>query len=101
MHFGLLGDQRQAQPGAGVRRRRPAREPGEHHLALFFGDAEAGERSAIIYSIIESCRRNGVEPYTYLCDVLSRLPSMTNWQIKEITPKAWAKARKQPTQKAA
>jgi transposase len=68
---------------------------------LFFGDAEAGERSAIIYSIIESCRRNGVEPYTYLCDVLSRLPSMTNWQIKEITPKAWAKARKQPTQKAA
>jgi hypothetical protein len=26
---------------------------------------------------------------------------MTNWQIKEITPKAWAKARKQPTQKAA
>jgi transposase len=42
-----------------------------------------------------------VEPYTYLCDVLNRLPSMTNWQIKEITPKAWAKARKQPTQKAA
>jgi transposase len=42
-----------------------------------------------------------VEPYTYLCDVLSRLPSMTNWQIKEITPKAWAKTRKQPTQKAA
>jgi hypothetical protein len=29
------------------------------------------------------------------------LPSMTNWQIKEITPKAWAKAHKQPTQKAA
>jgi transposase len=55
---------------------------------FFFGDANAGERSAIIYSIIESCRRNGVEPYTYLCDVLSRLPSMTNWQIKEITPRA-------------
>jgi transposase len=55
---------------------------------LFFGDANAGERSAIIYSIIESCRRNGVEPYTYLCDILSRLPSMTNWQIKEITPRA-------------
>lgn len=68
---------------------------------LFFGDADTGERSAIIYSIIESCRRNGVEPYTYLCDVLSRLPSMTNWQIQEITPKAWAKVRKQPTQKAA
>jgi transposase len=41
-----------------------------------------GSEALKIYSIIESCRRNGVEPYTYLCDVLSRLPSMTNWQIK-------------------
>jgi transposase len=41
---------------------------------LFFGDAEAGERSAIIYSIIESCRRHGIEAYTYLHDVLTRLP---------------------------
>jgi len=43
---------------------------------LFFGDADAGERSAIIYSIIESCRRHGIEPYTYLHDVLTRLPSI-------------------------
>jgi transposase len=59
---------------------------------LFFGDADAGERSAIIYSIIESCRRHGVEPYTYLHDVFRRLPSMTNRQIKDIVPKAWAAA---------
>jgi transposase len=57
---------------------------------LFFGDANAGERGAIIYSIIESCRRHGIEPYTYLHDVLTRLPSMTNRQIKDIVPKAWA-----------
>jgi hypothetical protein len=37
---------------------------------LFFGYADARERSAIIYSIIESCRRQGVEPYSYLHDVL-------------------------------
>jgi transposase len=60
---------------------------------LFFGDADAGERSAIIYSIIESCRRHGIEPYTYLHDVLTRLPSMTNRQIKDVVPKAWAAAR--------
>jgi transposase IS66-like protein len=52
---------------------------------LFFGDANAGQRSAIIYSIIESCRRHGVEPYTYLREVLTRLPSMTNRQIKDQT----------------
>ena len=68
---------------------------------LFFGDAEAGERSAIIYSIIESCRRHGIEPYTYLHDVLTRLPSMTNRQIKDVIPKAWAAARKNTALRAA
>jgi transposase len=48
----------------------------------------------VIYSIIESCRRHGVEPYSYLSDVLTRLPSMTNRQIKDITPKSWAAANK-------
>jgi hypothetical protein len=68
---------------------------------LFFGDAKAGERSAIIYSIIESCRRHRVEPYTYLHDVLRRLPSMTNRQIKDIVPKAWAAARRHTALRAA
>src|SRR6202012_406201 len=45
---------------------------------LFIGAAEAGERSAIIYTVIESCRRRGMDPYTYLRDVLSLLPQMTN-----------------------
>ena len=31
----------------------------------FFAYACAGERSAVIYSIIESCGRHGVEPYCY------------------------------------
>ena len=44
-----------------------AKRPEDHQRRerwLFFGDADAGERSAIIYSIIESCTRHGVEPYT-------------------------------------
>ena len=59
---------------------------------LFMGDADAGERGAIIYTIVESCRRRGIDPYAYLKDVLTRLPRMTNWQIPEIIPSAWAKA---------
>ena len=62
---------------------------------LFVGEADAGQRSAIIYTIIECCRRRGIDPYTYLRDVLSRLPHMTNHQIPEVTPEAWAKARRQ------
>ena len=68
---------------------------------LFFGDADAGQRSAIIYSIIESCRRHGIEPYTYLRDVLTRLPTMTNRQIKDIVPKAWAAVTRNTTPRAA
>ena len=48
----------------------------------------------MIYSIIESCRRHGVEPYIYLRDVLTQLPSMTNRQIKDVVPKAWAATQK-------
>jgi hypothetical protein len=66
---------------------------------LFMGDADAGERGAILYTVIESCRRRGIDPYAYLKDVLTRLPRMTNHQIPEVTPAAWAKARLQ--QKAA
>ena len=58
---------------------------------LFIGAAEAGERSAIIYTIIESCRRRQIDPWTYLRDVFTRLPHLTNRQIDQVTPQAWAK----------
>ena len=57
---------------------------------LFVGDAGAGQRGAILYTLIESGRRRGLDPHAYLRDVLARLPSMTNWQIKDITPAMWA-----------
>jgi transposase len=58
---------------------------------LFIGEAQAGDRSAILYTVIECCRRRGIDPFAYLRDVFTRLPSMTNWQVKDITPAAWAK----------
>ena len=67
---------------------------------LFIGDAGAGERGAILYSIVESCRRRGLDPYRYLREVLTALPTLTNWQVKDWTPEAWAKAQR-PVRKAA
>jgi transposase len=60
---------------------------------LFIGEANAGERSAILYTIIECCRRRGIDPQAYLRDVLTRLPSATNWNVNELTPENWAKAK--------
>lgn len=68
---------------------------------LFMGDADAGERGAIIYTAIETCRRCGIDPYAYLKDVLTRLPKMTNHQVPEVIPSAWAKARLQVQRPAA
>ena len=61
---------------------------------LFIGEAEAGQRSAILFTIIEACRSRGIDPQTYLREVLTRLPTLTNRQIKDVTPDAWSKARK-------
>jgi len=58
---------------------------------LFIGEAQAGQRSAIIYTVVGSCRRRGLDPFTYLRDVLTRLPTMTNHQVSTVTPAAWAK----------
>lgn len=62
---------------------------------LFMGEAGAGQRGAIIYTVIESCRRRGVDPYAYLRDLLTRLPTLKNTQISAVTPAAWAKASHQ------
>jgi len=60
---------------------------------LFFGSADAGQTSAIFYSLIGSCKSLGVVPEEYLLEVIEALPSMTNRTAKEWTPSAW-KARR-------
>ena len=60
---------------------------------LFFGAPEAGERSAIIYTILESCKRRGIDQAAYLRDVLERLPSMKITEVAALTPANWLKAR--------
>lgn len=44
---------------------------------LFIGHPTAGQRSAIIYSLVVSCQRHGKDPVAYLRDVLRRLPSVS------------------------
>jgi hypothetical protein len=56
---------------------------------LFIGHPEAGWRSAVIYSVIVSCRRRGIDPWEYLRDVLQRLPGMKQSEISSILPARW------------
>jgi hypothetical protein len=53
----------------------------------------AGQRSAILYSLIVSCQRHGKDPMAYMKDILTRLPRMTNRDdLCALTPRAWKPA---------
>jgi hypothetical protein len=68
---------------------------------LFFGHPDAGERSAVIYTLLGNCRRHGVNPFDYLKDLFTRVPAVKITQIKEFTPAAWAKAKEKVFAQAA
>jgi len=56
---------------------------------LFIGHPAAGWRSAVIYSVLASCRRREIDPEDYLTDVLRRLPGHKINQIDELLPANW------------
>lgn len=40
---------------------------------LFMGSPSGANAGAIFYSLIETCKANGIEPYKYFCDILHRI----------------------------
>ncbi|SMC31188.1 IS66 family transposase, partial [Polynucleobacter kasalickyi] len=56
---------------------------------LFAGSLRAGKRAAAIMSLIQSAKMNGHDPYAYIKDVLTRLPTQKNNQIEELLPHRW------------
>ncbi len=58
---------------------------------LFCGSALAGQRAAIVMSLVQSAKLNGHDPWAYLRDVLERLPSHPNSRIDELLPHRWSK----------
>jgi hypothetical protein len=59
---------------------------------LFAGSLRAGQRAAAVMSLIQSARMNGHDPYAYLKDVLTRLPTHKASQIEELLPHRWQAA---------
>ena len=63
---------------------------------LFVGSPEAGDRSAVLYSLLISARHHGVDPEKYLRDVMQRLPGYGSNEaaLRELLPENWAAAQK-------
>lgn len=56
---------------------------------LFFGNEEAGQNFAVLYTLVASCEKNGVNAIAYLTDVLTRVHSHPASRIDELLPHRW------------
>ncbi len=60
---------------------------------LFAGSLRAGQRAAAVMSLVQSARMNGHDPYAYLKDVLTRLPTHRASRVEELLPHRWQGAQ--------
>lgn len=56
---------------------------------LFLGSDEGGRNDAIVSSVLSTCRRHGVEPWSYLTDVIQRLAENPATNLEELLPYNW------------
>ena len=59
---------------------------------LFAGSLRAGQRAAVIMSLIQSAKLCSLEPYRYLRDVLEQLPTHPASRLDELLPHRWTPA---------
>ncbi len=59
---------------------------------LFCGSELAGQRAAMVMSLVQSAKLNGHDPWAYLKDVLERLLAHPNNRIDELLPHRWSRA---------
>ena len=70
-------------------------ERGLHPISLgkknwLFAWTEIGaERIGVIQNLLVTCRLQGVDPYTYLVDVLQRVSEYPATQVIDLTPRVW------------
>ena len=60
---------------------------------LFVGSEDGGEASAMIFSLVQSCRALNINPREYLEDIMRRLLDHPVSKLYELLPDHWAKAK--------
>lgn len=59
---------------------------------LFAGSALAGQRAAVVMSLVQSAKLNGPDPWAYLRDVLARIHTHPSQRLEELLPHRWRPA---------
>ena len=61
---------------------------------LLIGHPKAGQRSAIIYTMVENCSVHGIDPLAYLTDVMPRIVDRDSGaDVSDLLPRQWKAAR--------
>jgi transposase len=60
---------------------------------LTVGSPRGGHTAAVLFSFTSTCQRLGVEPWAYLQDVLTRLPTIPAGQLDDLLPDQWQAMR--------
>jgi len=55
----------------------------------FAGSDTGGARAAAIYTLIETCKLNGIDPRAWLADILARIADHPAKRITELLPWHW------------
>jgi transposase len=58
---------------------------------MFAGSESGAQRAAVIYSLVASCKLNGLDPYAYFRDVLARISTTPSKDIDSLLPSNWTK----------
>lgn len=61
---------------------------------LFLGSDQGGKTAEVHISLVATCKALGIEPFTYLRDILTRLPSHPADRLDELLPDRWAQAQR-------
>ena len=64
---------------------------------LFVGSDNGGRTAAVLFSVTSTCHRLGIEPWAYLQDVLTRLPTLSAEHLGDLLPDRWQAARQPAT----
>ena len=69
---------------------------------LFLGSEKGGgERAEVFFTLVQSARRLGVDPFVYLADVIQRVSTHPASRVWELTPRGWKEAREAENKAAA
>ncbi|MCI5065855.1 transposase domain-containing protein, partial [bacterium] len=59
---------------------------------MFAGSHEGAKMTAVMMTIIQTCKLRGINPHAYPTDVLPRLASQKTTSLDGLTPLDWEKA---------